>query len=134
MPDCIFCSIIAKQIPNHTVYEDDFTLAFLDVHPCVKGHTVVIPKMHTSFINDLDDIHIQHLLPGVRKAMERLQETLRPDGFTVGWNHGAAGKQSVPHLHVHILPRYQDDGGGSMHSVVRRESDLTLDEVVALVC
>lgn len=130
--DCLFCKIVAQQIPNYTVYEDEHALAFLDIHPCVAGHTVVIPKVHALTLPELPAAEVGPLFLGVQATMQRLQEVLRPDGFTVGWNHGEAGGQAVPHVHIHVLPRYDNDGGGNMHSVVRNPSERPVDAVAKL--
>ncbi len=132
MNDCIFCKILEKVIPSYRVYEDEYTLAFLDIFPCVKGHTVVIPKVHAPDLLVLDKPMVQGFFLGVQKSLQRVQEVLDPQGFTIGWNHGAAGHQAVPHLHVHILPRFENDGGGSMHSVVKNPPDMNLEELAQL--
>lgn len=118
--DCIFCKIINKEIPNYTVYEDDKVLAFLDIFPHAEGHTVVIPKVHAHDLTEVGDELIGSLFVAVKKVQEKLQSALKPDGFNVGWNHGEMGGQAVPHLHIHILPRYKNDGGGSMHSINKK--------------
>ena len=127
--DCIFCKIINKQIPNHTVYEDDNVLAFLDIFPHAKGHTVVIPKMHRENFVALSKEEMSSLILGVRKAMDRIQTVLQPDGFNVGWNENLAGGQAVPHLHVHIFPRYEGDGGGSVHSIIKNPGDISVKDL-----
>lgn len=129
--DCIFCKIVKKEVPCSKVYEDDFVLAFLDVKPHAKGHTVVIPKVHAETIFDLDDDVLKKIFVAVKKVMEVIQEKLTPDGFNVGWNHNTAGGQVVPHLHIHIMPRYNDDGGGSMHSIVNNPQ-VSVEEVAKL--
>ncbi len=116
--ECIFCKIINKEIPNHTVYEDDHVLAFLDIFPHAKGHTVVIPKLHAETIFDLSGEEARELMRGVKQAMERIEAVLHPEGYNVGWNHGDIGGQMVKHLHVHIMPRYSGDEGKSMHAIV----------------
>jgi len=128
--DCIFCKIVNGEIPNHTIYEDSQVLAFLDVKPHAKGHTVVIPKKHGGTVFDFTEDDNKAIMSAVRKTMARIQEVLNPDGFNVGWNHNTAGGQVVPHLHVHIFPRYEGDGGGSMHSIVNSASNV--EEVVEL--
>lgn len=122
---------MAKEIPNYTVYEDDRFLAFLDIFPHAVGHTVVIPKQHGETIFDYDDATISDLNLVIKKTMEKIQGALAPEGFTVGWNHGDAGGQAVPHLHVHIFPRWNGDGGGSMHSVVPKGKEINVAEVYA---
>lgn len=118
--DCIFCKIVNKEIPNYTVYEDDQVLAFLDIFPHAIGHTVVIPKVHAENLLELTDDAIEAVFKAVKKVQEKLLSSLQPEGFSVGWNHGEAGGQAVPHLHVHVLPRWNNDGGGSMHSINKK--------------
>ncbi len=129
MNECIFCMIAQKKIPAHIVYEDSFALAFLDVKPHAQGHTVVIPQKHAFHIFDLTEKEAQQLMSAIVKAMNRIQKVLSPDGFNVGWNQNTAGGQVVPHLHVHIFPRYNGDGGGSMHSIVKNPGDRSVEEV-----
>lgn len=129
MSDCIFCKIAEKKIPVHKVYEDKDCFAFLDVKPHAKGHTVVVPKEHAVFISDLDHKNCSNLILAVKKTIEIIKEKLHPDGFNVGWNSGSAAGQVVPHLHLHIIPRWQDDGGGSMHSIIRNPGPESVDEV-----
>ncbi|MBU0456982.1 MAG: HIT family protein [Nanoarchaeota archaeon] len=133
MENCVFCKIIDGDIPCYKIYEDDDFLAFLDVKPHAKGHSVVIPKKHGETIFDLDDNLLQKVTVIVKRVMERIQEVLNPDGFNVGWNHNTAGGQVVPHLHIHIMPRWNSDGGGSMHSIVKNPGDMSVEEVVELL-
>lgn len=127
--DCIFCKIGSGQIPAHKVYEDKYCFGFLDIHPHAKGHTVVIPKKHAITLFDLDDASAKELIAGVKKVMAILQKKLSPDGFNVGWNHGSEAGQVVPHLHIHIMPRYIGDEGGSMHSIIKNPGELSVEEV-----
>lgn len=120
MVDCIFCKIIKGEVPNYTVYEDESVLAFLDIFPHAKGHAVVIPKKHVETYFDLSEDGLVQLSVGVKKTMEKIQTVLKPDGFNVGWNQKPAGGQVVPHLHIHIFPRFEGDGGGSMHSIIKK--------------
>lgn len=130
MSDCIFCKIGSGEIPSHKVYEDDNTLAFLDVKPHTKGHTVVIPKKHAVTIFDINDDKMKELILATKKAAQKIFDVLAPDGFNIGWNHNTAGGQVVPHLHIHIMPRWNNDGGGSMHSIVNSPSNV--EEVAKL--
>ncbi|MBD3311477.1 MAG: HIT domain-containing protein [Candidatus Magasanikbacteria bacterium] len=129
MEECIFCKIINKEIPAHIIYEDENNLAFLDVNPRCKGHTVVIPKEHAKNPFGLSDESLKLLFVATKKTMQRIDEKLKPDGYNVGWNQNSAGGQVVPHMHVHILPRWRDDGGGNMHSIVNHPGDETVEEV-----
>ena len=129
MDNCIFCKIGREEIPTHKVYDDKKHLAFLDVKPHSKGHTVVILKAHGVTAFDFSDLQLRELMVVVRKTMSRIQKVLQPDGFNVGWNQNSAAGQVVPHLHIHILPRYIGDGGGSMHSIVKNPGSLSVEEV-----
>ena len=129
MQDCIFCKIVAGQVPNYTVYEDEHFLAFLDVFPHALGHTVVVPKEHRNNFMELTDVEMEKMMLAVKRAMERVQTVLNPDGFNVGWNEKPAGGQVVPHLHVHIFPRYEGDGGTSVHSIIKNPGSIPVSEV-----
>ncbi|MBI2025110.1 MAG: HIT family protein [Candidatus Harrisonbacteria bacterium] len=118
MADCLFCKIGRKEIASEVIYEDDFTLAFLDVHPKAPGHTMVIPKNHSENLLDLEDNLAAPVLLTVKKVTGILAKAFKPDGFTIGINHGRAGGQVVDHLHIHVIPRFSGDGGKSIHSVV----------------
>jgi histidine triad (HIT) family protein len=117
MADCIFCRIIAREVPAHSVYENDHVLAFLDIHPASRGHTMVTPKVHAERLDQLDERHIGPLFQGVKDVMAVLERALKPGGMNVGWNHGWAAGQHVNHLHVHLIPRYGGDGGGGIQSL-----------------
>ncbi len=132
MSESIFSKILRGEIPCYKVYEDDHALAFLDVHPHAKGHTLVIPKVAAETIFELPDDETGAFMMAVKRTMERLKEVLHPDGFTVGWNHGEAGGQAVPHLHAHIFPRWHNDGGTSMHAVVNTPGEMSPGELAKL--
>ncbi len=130
--DCIFCKIISKNVPNYNVYEDDAVLAFLDIHPHAKGHTVVVPKRHVATAFDLTDDELTALARGVKCALERIKTVLSPAGFNTGWNDGAVAGQVVPHTHIHILPRWQGDGGTSMHGIINHPGEISVAEIAKL--
>lgn len=127
--DCLFCKIIKKEIPSLVIYEDENTLAFLDIFPHALGHTVVIPKKHFDNPLQMSNEEFKNFSLGLKKSLEKVQQTLKPQGFNVGWNQEVAGGQVVPHLHAHILPRFDGDGGGSMHSIVKKPGNKTPKEV-----
>ena len=133
MSDCIFCKIISKEIPNYTVYEDDHVLAFLDIHPHAKGHTVIIPKDHVDNFSVLSEGEYVYILQAVKEVMNKLDQALQPTGYNVGWNEKPAGGQVVPHLHVHVMPRYDGDGGKSMHAIVNNAGDIAVEEIHKLI-
>ena len=119
MRDCIFCRIVAGGAKVYTVYENESILAFLDIHPSSRGHTMVIPKAHAERLDLLDDRQIGSLFLGVRTVMDLLEKALKPAGLNVGWNHGWAAGQRVNHLHVHVIPRYAGDGGSGIQYITR---------------
>ncbi len=132
MIDCIFCRIAGKEIRSYTVYEDNHSLAFLDIHPHAKGHTVIIPKVHAQTIFDLNDELVKEFFSGLKATMDRVDHVLSPDGYNIGWNHGETGGQVVGHLHVHIMPRWQGDGGKSQHAIINNPGDAPVAEIAKL--
>ncbi len=128
--DCLFCKISHKEIPSEVVYEDDKTFAFLDIFPRAGGHTVIVPKIHAENVLDLPDELAAPLLLTVKRVTDILNKSLKPQGFTIGINHGRVSGQAVDHLHIHVIPRYDGDGGGSIHSVVNNPPKETLKEII----
>ena len=116
--ECLFCKIANKEIAADVVYEDGKTAAFLDINPRAPGHTMVISKTHSRNILDLNDEEIAPLFLTLKRVTAMIDESLKPDGFTIGANHGSVSGQVVDHLHVHVIPRWKGDGGSSIHSVV----------------
>lgn len=110
MTDCIFCKIASHDIDAHTVYEDEKTIAFLDANPVSKGHMLVISKEHEKEITSLGDEATAALFSTVRKMAEGIQSELDPDGINILQNNGEEAGQEVGHVHVHVIPRYDDDG------------------------
>jgi histidine triad (HIT) family protein len=129
MPDCLFCKIALHEIPSKTVYECPEAIAFLDIHPLAPGHTVVIPKIHASTVTKLNTNVIGPFFLCVKQVTHMIDMALKPDGYNIGWNHGEAGGQAVGHLHVHVIPRWKGDGGGSMHSIVHNPPTEDLDKI-----
>lgn len=109
MNDCIFCKIAAGEIPSFKVYEDGDVLAYLDINPFAKGHTLVIPKAHSSGLVDTDNDRLAMVMAAVRKVASHLKTALPCDGFNILQNNGAAAGQTVNHLHFHIIPRYNGE-------------------------
>jgi histidine triad (HIT) family protein len=104
-------------------------MAFLDIFPRSAGHTVVVPKSHAATILDLPDDLSGPVLLTVKKVTDILNRSLKPQGFTIGINHGRVSGQVVEHLHIHIIPRYDGDGGGSIHSVVNNPPKESIKEI-----
>ncbi len=110
MSDCIFCKIIARQIPSTEVYENEFVYAFLDIQPVHPGHVLVVPKSHAALLTDLSENYLQYTIFAVQKVARAMQEGLGIEGFNVAQNNGVVAGQSVHHVHFHIIPRYANDG------------------------
>lgn len=127
--NCLFCKIINKEIPAEIIYEDEEVLAILDIQPRTPGHSMVLPKTHAGNILDLRDEKIEGVFLGVKKVVGLLGKSLKPDGFTIGINHGKVSGQTIEHLHIHIMPRWFDDGGGSIHDVVNNSPKESLEEI-----
>jgi histidine triad (HIT) family protein len=113
--NCIFCKIIAGQIPAANVYEDDHVLAFLDISQVTEGHTLVIPKKHVENIFTCTDDVANTIFQSVPKIARALQETFPLKGLNVLNNNQPLAGQSVFHYHLHLLPRYGTDDGFGVH-------------------
>ena len=129
MNECLFCKIVKKHIPALIIHEDADTVAFLDIHPRAPGHAMVIHKIHSESILDLPDRNVESLFLSVKKVTAIISRALRPDGFTIGVNHGKVSGQAIDHLHIHIIPRFMGDGGKSLHSVVDNAPKESLQEI-----
>ncbi|MCS6771773.1 MAG: HIT family protein [Kiritimatiellae bacterium] len=109
-PDCVFCRILRGELPCQAVYEDDATLAFLDIGPIIKGHTLVIPKIHVERITDVPAEALGRVMQTVQRVAGALFRGLGADGVNVHQTNGAAAGQTVPHVHFHVIPRFEGDG------------------------
>lgn len=107
--NCIFCKIANGVIGSATVYEDEDFRAILDIAPSAKGHTLIIPKKHTSDLLSADDECAAKAFKTAKKIACAVKKTLNCDGVNILQNNGEAAGQSVFHLHVHVIPRYKDD-------------------------
>ncbi len=108
-PDCIFCKIVAGGLPAQRVYEDDRTIAFMDIAPGTRGHLLVIPKAHAKDITEIDPDDLAAVALSAQVMAKRVSERLGADGVNVINSCGAAAWQTVFHLHFHVIPRYLDD-------------------------
>lgn len=109
MTDCIFCKIVAAEIPASIVYEDEDILAFLDIAPTNQGHTLVIPKLHVRNVFDATPETLGKMVTAGQKIARGMQEALSVDGVTLVMNNEPAGGQEVFHAHLHVIPRFEDD-------------------------
>ncbi len=109
MSNCIFCKIIAGEIPSATVYEDEEFKAIMDISPAAKGHIVLLPKKHSTNLLDVEDDIASKALLVARQLTNAMQKELSCDGINLLQNNGEAAGQTVFHLHFHLIPRYRED-------------------------
>ena len=108
--DCIFCKIVAGEIPSFQLYEDAETLAFMDINPANDGHCLVIPKAHSATIYDIAPEEIAAAACTAAKVAKAVNAAVQPDGLNLIQSNGPGAAQSVPHFHIHVLPRRMHDG------------------------
>ncbi len=109
MAECLFCGIVAGEVPAEIVDSDEHTIAFMDINPATKGHALVIPRTHAVDLMEISDADLAHCAVAARRLALKMRQTLRPDGFNLLNACGAAGWQTVFHFHIHVVPRYADD-------------------------
>ena len=109
-PDCLFCKIVAGEIPSHKIDEDDKTLAFMDINPWTKGHALVIPKEHSRNIYDADPEDLAAAHKTAQRVARRMRDRLNCEGINTLQSSEPVAMQTVFHTHVHVIPRYSDDG------------------------
>ncbi len=109
-PDCIFCKIVAGELPSTVVDEDERTIAFMDISPATRGHALVIPREHSPDLLSVDEDDLRAVAIASKRVAARAKERLGADGVNLLNACGAVAFQSVFHFHVHVIPRYEDDG------------------------
>ncbi len=110
MSDCIFCKIVAGEIPCFKLFEDEYVMSFLDINPAHEGHCLIIPKKHAQDIRELDADGAAHILTAAQTIVKAMDKTLQPDGYNLVQNNGTVAGQEVMHFHMHLLPRYKNRG------------------------
>ncbi len=110
LSDCLFCRLVRGEIPSHRVYEDDHTLAFLDIAPVAMGHTLVIPKHHAATMFDCSPTDLGYWIMAVQRVMRCVSKAVSISDITLLQNNGEASGQVIPHLHMHVIPRTCQDG------------------------
>lgn len=111
MTDCVFCKIIEGSIPSIKVYEDEYCLAFMDITPLSKGHTLLIPKTHVADIFEMTEDIAKNLYAAAPKVANAIKAAFNPIGLNTLNNNGAPAGQSVFHYHLHFIPRYDETEG-----------------------
>jgi histidine triad (HIT) family protein len=112
MSDCVFCRIRDGQLPSMKVYEDDLTFCIMDINPLNSGHCLVITKAHAATLFDVEEVDLQAAIATAKRVAMALRQTLKPDGLNMLQASGAAAFQSVAHYHLHLIPRFTNDGKG----------------------
>jgi histidine triad (HIT) family protein len=108
-PDCIFCKIIAGELPGQIVEQDEHTVAFMDISPATRGHLLVVPRVHTRNLLEISPEDLASTIATVQRMARRVDERLEPAGITTLNSCGSAAWQTVFHFHVHVIPRYEND-------------------------
>jgi histidine triad (HIT) family protein len=107
--DCIFCKVLAGDIPSERIYEDDHTIAVMDINPWTRGHAVVIPRKHAENLFEIEDGELEHVALAAKRVATAMRDRLGCDGVNLLQSNGAAAWQTIFHLHFHVIPRYEDD-------------------------
>lgn len=132
MTDCIFCKILKGEVPCKKVYEDrDFT-AFLDIAPINKGHTLVVPKKHTKDLFEMQQQELKKLMLTIQKIAAAVMKAVDADGINIGMNNKPAAGQLVIHSHLHVIPRFANDG--LRHWPGRKLPDSEMKDIQKAVC
>jgi histidine triad (HIT) family protein len=108
-PDCLFCKIVAGELPSTRVHEDERTIAFMDINPATRGHLLVIPRKHATDVHDIDPEDLAACAKVGQLLARRAKERLGADGVNLLQSSGRAAWQTVFHFHLHVVPRYADD-------------------------
>jgi histidine triad (HIT) family protein len=107
--DCLFCKIIAGEIPAQIVDSDEHTVAFMDINPATRGHALVVPREHSADLMEISDADLERTMLAARRLARRMEEVLEPAGYNVLNSCRPAAWQTIFHFHLHVVPRYDDD-------------------------
>ncbi len=130
---CIFCKIIEKSIPSKVLFENDKNLAFLDIFPVSKGHTIVIPKNHYKNLEEIPNNELSELFEIVKKVSILIHKKLKVDGYNILQNNFRAAGQVVNHFHVHIIPRSNEDGKFKLYIPKKQAKEEELNQILKII-
>jgi len=130
---CIFCKIIEKSIPSKVLFENDKNLAFLDIFPVSKGHTIVIPKNHYENLEEIPNNELSELIKIVKKVSILLHKKLKVDGYNILQNNFRAAGQVINHFHVHIIPRSNEDGKFKLFIPKKQAKEEELNQILRII-
>ena len=108
--ECIFCKIIDGEIPAIKILDEELVVAFMDINPSSKGHMLVVPKNHAENIFEIPESDLVALMKAVKRCAKAVKKALNAEGITILQLNGKASDQIVPHLHIHVIPRWENDG------------------------
>ncbi|MFX0059888.1 MAG: HIT family protein [Candidatus Hodarchaeota archaeon] len=131
--DCIFCQIVERKIPSKLIFENDYNMAFLDIFPVSKGHSIVITKNHYPNIEEIPDDELARLFKDIKRIALNIHNKLNLDGYNILQNNFRAAGQVINHFHVHIIPRNENDARFSMKIPRNQADDNELDEVLKAI-
>ncbi len=138
--NCTFCEIVEGNISAKIITQSDKAIAFLDAFPLSLGHTLIIPKKHYPKVQDMDKLCSASLFDLLRDVIAAVEEAARTNASTVAIHNGVEAGQEILHVHIHIIPRTKNDGGGPVHSMFRNrpkvdheKMDLMLDKIKLLL-
>lgn len=123
--DCIFCKIIRNSISAKVITQNERAIAFLDAFPLSVGHTLIIPKLHYSKVQDMDEEHSSDVFNLLWKVSGAIEKAVGVDSSTIAIHNGRESGQEVSHVHIHIIPRTADDGAGPVHSMFKKRPHLS---------
>ena len=107
--DCLFCGIVAGDVPAQIVDSDEHTVAFMDINPATRGHALVVPRKHAADLMEVSEQDLAHAMTAARRLARRMEEALDPDGYNILIACRPAAWQTIFHYHLHVIPRYEDD-------------------------
>ena len=125
--DCIFCKIVKKEIPSYVIMETENSMAFLDVFPVSRGHTLIIPKNHHEKVQDMEESDSADLFNTVRNVISKVDKITGSTLLAV--HNGKESGQEIPHVHVHLIPRKLSDQAGPVHSMFKDRPKLSEEEL-----
>jgi histidine triad (HIT) family protein len=125
MSDCVFCKIRDGLIPSTKIYEDERTLCIMDINPLSAGHCLVLTRTHAATLFDADPVDLQAAITTAQRVATAQRAALQPDGLNMLQANGPAAFQSVPHFHLHLIPRWTNDGKGFDWKLVPGDRDQT---------
>jgi histidine triad (HIT) family protein len=128
MSDCLFCRIAGGQVPSDTVYEDDDHVAFLDINPLTKGHTLVVPKKHTMRMDEMTPEAVASLFRVVGRVLPAVTNVVGRADSLVAVHNGPSSGQEIPHVHVHLVPRAIEDEAGPVHALFGKRPQVSKEE------